>query len=808
MRVKIFRDCLCELLQGTTRVLITKNINLCLPASDNVLVMNEGEIIEQGPFAALMKRNGPLCELMASSRVLGLEEPAQEEDSQDPGSGAGGPGGDGEDSEEEHESDKEIVDTLSKRALLDPKNKRRSDSKQSGRSQRSDSAMTTDEKHGRPAHRGHETTLWTYMRYFRASGGLLYFLFLVVVFTVSQFGHILMDFWLNWWISRRFDGLESSLSYYDVYVYVGLAVIALILLRSLFVAYGSIRASNQFNDDLMTSLFQSSVTFFEQTPFGLIMTRIGRDLQGIEQILSSEISDLFTFVFTTAGTLVVITVITPYFIVAMLPVSLAFAFIANYYIHAARQLKKLDQQTRVGIYQHFNETLQGLTTIRAMEASRDFVLESETRVDANHRSYWSLMVANRWLGLHLEFVGSMVVFFGGLFVILYRFQLTGAAAGLSLTYALSVTNTLNWLVRTIAEVDTGLSNVERVLELQKSAKALTPPSDDWVEPPSNWPSKGKISIANLTVRGPNPTQQPLQDVSLETKAMEKIGIVGAKNSGKSLLINALFRLSPFDAGSIRIDNVDISQLKPRRLRSFISVIPKDFLVFSGTVRENLDPYGERQDYDIWAALRKVCLDELVSEFSGGLDAELGPDSLSFGQKYLMAFARILLTSNKVVVLDELPSFDPSTDALIQKTIRMHFTDSTVLCVSRVLKNIIDYDRVAVMDKGRVVEFGSPASLLANTSSRFYQMCRQSGDLEQLKQLAGQKEYVLEELSASVQSHGSAELGSSFVRGQLFQTSKPGTSSGTFTPGSHGSSPTRYPRQNYLRSRSFVGSMVN
>lgn len=758
--------------------------------------MNEGEIIEQGPFSQLIKRNGPLSELISSSRVLGLEDNSQEEDTMSPGSP----------DEEEPEADEEVADAMMKRALVDGKSKRRSDSRKSAHSGRSGRSGRSG-KSTRP-HQRHEATARTYISYFAASGGIFYFLFLFIVFTVSQFGHILMDFWLSWWISQRFEGLDSTYTYFDIYCYIGVAVILLILLRSLFVAFGSIKASNRFNDSLMSAIFHSSISFFEKTPFGLIMTRIGRDLQGIEQILSSEISDLFTFAFTTAGTLFVITIITPYFIIAMLPVSLTFAFIANYYIQAARQLKKLDQQSRVGIYQHFTESLLGLTTIRALETSREFIHENESRLDANHRSYWSLMVSNRWLGLHLELVGSMVVFFAGLFVILYKFQLTGAAAGLSLTYALSVTNTLNWLVRTIAEVDMGLSNVERVQELRDTAKDMTLPIDDWIEPPLNWPSKGKINISNLVVK-PQPTlgviSQPLSDITLETKAMEKIGIVGAKNSGKSMLVNALFRLTPFDGGSIKIDNVDISQIKPRRLRSFISVVPKDFLVFAGTVRENLDPFNEFEDYDIWTALRKVCLDEMVSELRLGLDAELPFETLSAGQKCLIAFARILLTSNKVVVLDELPSFDPATDALIQKTIRLQFTDSTVFCVSRVLKNVIDYDRVIVMDKGKLVEFDSPANLLADESSRFHAMCRLSPDFEQLKQLAGQKEYVLEELSASVQSAGSAELGSSFIRNQLFTSTKGGSTS---TFGSQGSSPSRFQTRPYVRSRSFVGSMVN
>jgi len=528
-------------------------------------------------------------------------------------------------------------------------------------------------------------------------------------------------------------------------------------------------------------------------------------LQGIEQILSSEISDLFTFAFTTVGTLVVITVITPFFIIAMLPVTLGFAFIAIYYIQAARQLRKLDAQTRSTLYQHFTETLNGLTTIRGFEASREFITENENNIDNNHRAYWSLMVSNRWLGLHLEFVGSLVVFCAGLFVILYKYQLSGAGAGLALTYALSVTNTLNWLVRTIAEVDMGLSNVHRVKELEYLARDMTSKNDDHIQPPANWPSKGKIIVANLIIRYQPTAPVLLNEIGFESKAMEKIGIMGDKNSGKNALINALFRLCDFESGSIKIDNVDISQINPSQVRSLISIVPQQCLTFSGTIRENLDPYGQHQDYDIWGALRKVSIDELISEMLEKLDTQITSENMTLGQKYLLSFARILLKQgNKIIILDEIPVLDAATDALIQRTIRMQFTDCTVICLSSVLRNIIDYDRVMLLDKGKIVEFDSPANLLADPSTRFHVMCRHSGEFEQLKQLAGQKEYVLEELSASVQSAGSAELGSSFLRGHLFSPNKPSGSAGTYSSSLGG----KFHRQLYMRSRSFVGSMVN
>jgi len=348
-------------------------------------------------------------------------------------------------------------------------------------------------------------------------------------------------------------------------------------------------------------------------------------------------------------------------------------------------------------------------------------------VDGNTRSFYALSASNRWLGMRVEFIGSLVVTLAAGFAVIGRGSLQPGFAGLSISYALQLTGILNWLVRMATESETQMVSVERVLEytqLASEAPTVIPENR-----PSNWPNKGIVEFKDVQLRYRDGLDLVLKGVSFAMKSKEKVGVVGRTGAGKSSLMMALFRLVELAGGKIIIDGVDIARIGLDDLRSKLSIIPQDPTLFTGTVRSNLDPFNEHSDLDIWNVLQSVHLNEAIEALDHKLDspvAEFG-ENFSVGQRQLMCLGRALLRKAKILIMDEATAaVDFETDALIQKTIREQFVDVTVLTIAHRLNTILDYDRILVLDRGTVAEFETPAILSKNPQSIFYSMINKSG----------------------------------------------------------------------------------
>ena len=249
--------------------------------------------------------------------------------------------------------------------------------------------------------------------------------------------------------------------------------------------------------------------------------------------------------------------------------------------------------------------------------------------------------------------------------------------------------------------------------------------------PNNWPNNGELVMNNLSMKYRDDLDYVLKNINIKINSGEKIGIVGRTGAGKSSLLMCLFRLvEPCINSSLYIDNIDCLKLGLKELRSKISIIPQDPVLFSGTIKFNLDPFNINNDYDIINILKKC---QLYDKLKGGCNSDNDLDILNYhvtengdnfsnGQKQLICIARAFLQNNKILVLDEATaSIDQKTDKLIQELIRNDFKNKTVICIAHRLQTIIDYDRLIVLQNGIIKQFDKPNILLKNKNGLFYQM---------------------------------------------------------------------------------------
>ena len=368
-----------------------------------------------------------------------------------------------------------------------------------------------------------------------------------------------------------------------------------------------------------------------------------------------------------------------------------------------------------------------MSTIRAFSQSHRFVRENMEKVETNVQCNYYNFCSNRWLAVRIETLGSVIIFFAALFAILSRDTLSTGKAGLSISYAMMITETLTWMVRQLCDLETNCVALERVLEYINH----NPQEADWTskegsEPPADWPNAGKIEMVDYQTRYRPGLDLVLKGVTVSIDSEMKVGICGRTGAGKSSLTLALFRIIEPVSGSIKIDNLDITTLGLHTLRSRISIIPQDPVLFTGSLRFNLDPKEEKNDDQLWNALEHAHLKNYISSLEGGLDHEVleGGSNFSVGQRQLVCLARALLRKTKILILDEATAaIDMETDDLIQKTIRREFKDCTVLTIAHRLNTILDSDAIAVLNKGKMEEFDKPSVLLEKNSSLLRSMAK-------------------------------------------------------------------------------------
>ena len=591
-----------------------------------------------------------------------------------------------------------------------------------------------------------------------------------------------LDISHNYFASTAQPQSEVNVSYYlAVYALLGLLYIGVSIVREGLLFYGSLSASKKIHTQLLVSVTRAKFRFFDSTPLGQLMNRFSKDLEAIDQEVAPIAVGVLGCLATVICVVVLISIITPRFLIAAFFISITYFAIGKFYLSSSTDLKRLESVQRSPLYQQFGETLSGVTTIRAYGDEKRFIRDSQNRVDTQHRPFIYLWAANRWLALRVDVTGSMVSFFAGVFIILSVGKIDAGAAGLSLTYAVTFTENVLWLVRLYSANEQNMNSVERVkeyLDVEQEAEAIIPDS----RPDGNWPSQGNIEFINYSTRYRADLQPVLKSVTFSVRAAERVGVVGRTGAGKSSLALALFRGLEADEGKIVIDEVDIGSIGLQDLREAITIVPQDPTLFTGTIRSNLDPFNLFTDEEIFTNLRQVHL--IGSPTSGASSANVTPvvadistlpksppsldapedveenkldlskkmtntqengnaftnlsspitesgSNLSQGQRQLLCLARALLKAPRVLLMDEATaSIDYATDAKIQDTLRT-VKGSTIITIAHRLQTIIDYDKILVLDKGEVIEFDSPWALLSKEKGIFRGMCEMSGDLENL-----------------------------------------------------------------------------
>ncbi|KAG2456469.1 MRP1 protein, partial [Polypterus senegalus] len=512
---------------------------------------------------------------------------------------------------------------------------------------------------------------------------------------------------------------------------------------------GTLQASRTLHHQMLDSILHLPLLFFETTPIGQLVSRSTKDIYVIDERFHYYLRTWFNCLLDVMATIVVIIVATPLFAVAIVPLAILYFSIQRYYIASSRQIRRLDGASRSPVISHFSETLLGVSTIRAFGYQDRFISQNKEVIYENLVCYYNNVISNRWLAVRLEFVGNLMIFLAALFMVKNKSHLDSGTVGLAMTYALNITATLNFWVRKACEIETNAVAIERICEyseMDKEAPWTLP-----TRPPAVWPEQGVVRFDKYEARYKRNLEPALHDVSFQTLSKEKVigimgykshggvftynlcdgiqvGIVGRTGAGKSTLTNCLFRILEASKGRIFIDGVDISAIGLHDLREKLNIIPQDPVLFSGTIRENLDPLGSHSDSELWMALELCHLKDFVQSLPKHIHHEVaeGGENLSVGQRQLLCLTRALLRKTKVLILDEATaSIDLETDNLVQMTIRKTFSDCTILTIAHRLHTIMDSDRVLVLDSGRVVEFDSPENLLEK-GGVFYHMVSEAG----------------------------------------------------------------------------------
>uniref|UniRef100_A0A8C3AFR5 ABC-type glutathione-S-conjugate transporter n=1 Tax=Cyclopterus lumpus TaxID=8103 RepID=A0A8C3AFR5_CYCLU len=722
-------------LKGKTRILVTHGISF-LPQVDNIMVMVEGRVSEMGSYQELLKQNGAFAEFLRNYALEDIveEEELIEEEELFPEDAL---------SNLTDIVDNEPVINKAKRNFrrqisiisVDGENPKGRSVRRHGCSQR----IHSDQQEKKAPHEmqkliqaetaetGRVKTK-VFLEYAKAVG-LLLSVFICFLYGCQSAAAIGGNIWLSQWTNDALTNQTQENVHMRVGVYasLGLAQGILVLICSFTLAMGNIGAARKLHFNLLTNKFHTPQSFFDTTPLGRIINRFSKDIYIIDEALPSTVLMFLATFFASLSNMIVIVSSTPIFAVVIAPLAFVYIFVQRFYVATSRQLKRLESVSRSPIYSHFSETVTGSSVIRAYGRHSAFVVMSDMKVDENQKSYYPGIVSNRWLGVRIEFIGNCIVLFAALFAVTGKDNLNPGLVGLSVSYALQVTMSLNWMVRMTSDLESNIVAVERVKEYSET-KTEAPWEVEDKKPPPEWPTEGNVEFHDYSVRYREGLDLVLKNLTLSVKGGEKIGIVGRTGAGKSSMTLCLFRLLEAAAGEITIDGVKISELGLHDLRSRLTIIPQEPVLFSGSLKMNLDPFEKYSDEEVWRALQQSHLHKFVSNQPAKLDLECseGGENLSVGQRQLVCLARALLRKTRILILDEATAaVDLETDDLIQSTIRTQFEDCTVFTIAHRLNTIMDYTRVLVLDKGQIAEFDTPTNLLSQRGV-FYGMAKDAG----------------------------------------------------------------------------------
>ncbi|VVA93078.1 unnamed protein product [Arabis nemorensis] len=694
---QVFDSCMKDELKGKTRVLVTNQLHF-LPMMDKILLVSEGMIKEEGTFEELSKNGSLFQKLMENA---GKMDASQQVDRID----------------ESLKPTPTVTVDASERNLGSIKQGKR------GRS-----VLVKQEER--------ETGIVSWnvlMRYKNAVGGLWVVMILFGCYLTTEVLRVSSSTWLSIWTDRSTSKSYSPGFYVVVYALLGFGQVAVTFTNSFWLITSSLHAAKRLHDATLNSILRAPMLFFHTNPTGRVINRFSRDIGDIDRTVANLINMFMNQLWQLLSTFALIGTVSTISLWAIMPLLILFYAVYLYYQNTSREVRRLDSVTRSPIYAQFGEALNGLSSIRAYKAYERMAKINGKSVDNNIRFTLANTSSNRWLTIRLETLGGVMIWLTATFAVLRNGNTDNQAGfastmGLLLSYTLNITTLLSGVLRQASRAENSLNSVERVgnyIDLPSEAADIIENN----RPVSGWPSRGSIKFEDVHLRYRPGLPPVLHGLSFFVSPSEKVGVVGRTGAGKSSMLNALFRIVEVEKGRIMIDDYDVAKFGLTDLRRVLSIIPQSPVLFSGTVRLNIDPFSEHNDADLWEALQRAHIKDVIARTSFGLDTEVseGGENFSVGQRQLLSLARALLRRSKILVLDEATaSVDVRTDSLIQKTIREEFKSCTMLVIAHRLNTIIDCDKILVLSSGQVLEYDSPQELLSRETSAFFKMVQSTG----------------------------------------------------------------------------------
>ena len=759
-----------ELGQGRTRILVTHHVALCLPKTKYSVLLANGEIEEAGATDDL-RRSGKLKSILA----VDVEEQEKED-------------------EEASKQDTLAVDDGGglQKLLTNQSRRSRRESALSAQQpelnrRRSHATLDNDKiapkKFTEDEKRETGAIKWTiYAQYIRAGGGFSYWSVIGLIFGFWILVYLARSYWISVWtrsyhteasvgarlvqqpgrlvhhLKSEFTTvqLDPDLAYY-LGVYLGISLLAWLVgtVRYFAVFVASIRASKVLFEDLAFAVLRAPLRWLDTTPTGRILNRFTADFNMLDSRISMDISFMLHNAMQVLSVIIAGLFVSPFMIIFAVVLLAISVFYAHRYLSGAREVKRLESNAKSPVFEQFSSVLTGITTIRAFDKPAAYVERMHQRIDLHCRAYWHLWLFNRWMSFRLNLIGAIFAAITAALIFSMP-SIDASLAGFALSFALTLAEAVIWMVRQYSNVELDSNATERIVEYSK----ITTEKQGGEDAPAAWPTKGELEVNDLVVSYAPDLPPVLKGLTFSVTQNQRIGVVGRTGAGKSSLTLAIFRFLEARSGSIHLDGMDISKIKLYDLRSRLAIIPQDPVLFSGTVRSNLDPFDQHNDVELREALARVHLIPSTSASASGAATPVPPTpssldfdsnknifkslnskisegglNLSQGQRQLLCLARAIVSKPKVMVLDEATSaVDMETDALIQRSIREEFQDSTLIVIAHRLSTIADFDKILVMGEGKVVEFDQPANLMKEQGGVFRSLVEESGERRELENI--------------------------------------------------------------------------
>uniref|UniRef100_A0A4X2MBL1 Multidrug resistance-associated protein 4 n=1 Tax=Vombatus ursinus TaxID=29139 RepID=A0A4X2MBL1_VOMUR len=709
----LFECCISQALHEKIRILVTHQLQYLKDASQ-ILILKDGKVMEKGTYTEFQKSGIDFGSLL------------------------------NKENEEAEPSQVPETPILRHRSFSESSVWSQQSSKHSLKEGPAEQLVTEDTPVVLPEENRSEGTIdfKSYRNYFAAGANFFVIVLLILLNILAQVAYVLQDWWLSYWANEQsklnvtVNGIkgnetkELDLNWY-LGTYAGLTAATVLfgVVRCLLVFYVLVNASQTLHNKMFESILKAPVLFFDRNPIGRILNRFSKDIGHLDDLLPLTFLDFIqTFLQIICVVAVAIAVI-PWIVIPLIPLFVVFIFLRRYFLETSRDVKRLESTTRSPVFSHLSSSLQGLWTIRAYRAEQRFQELFDAHQDLHSEAWFLFLTTSRWFAVRLDAICAIFVVVTAFGSLVLAQTLSAGQVGLALSYAITLMGMFQWGVRQSAEVENMMISVERVIEYTDLEKEA--PWESKKRPPPDWPHEGVIIFDNVNFSYSLDGPVILKHLTMLIKSREKVGIVGRTGAGKSSLIAALFRLSEPE-GKIWIDKILTTEIGLHDLRKKMSIIPQEPVLFTGTMRKNLDPFNEHTDEELWNALEEVQLKEAIEDLPGKMDTELAEagSNFSVGQRQLVCLARAILRKNRILIIDEATAnVDPRTDELIQKTIREKFDQCTVLTIAHRLNTIIDSDKIMVLEAGRLKEYDEPYVLLQNKESLFYKMVQQTGKAE-------------------------------------------------------------------------------